>query len=108
VGRPLETALRGVPKWLVLAPVGVLLLYGAAPGWASGFREDEVHCEEAKAHLLDCCDPFTGQLACEYDNRGCGTTYPDLSVSESEEIQAASCDELRSSGLCETNFMEMP
>jgi len=97
-----------VPRWLVLAPVGVLLLYGLAPAWASGFREDEVHCEEAKAHLLECCDPFTGHLACKFDSRACGTTYPDLEVSESEEIEDASCDELRGSGLCNTDFTEMP
>jgi hypothetical protein len=108
VGRPLEAASWGVPRWLVLSPVGVLLLYAVVPSWAGGFREDEVHCEEAKAHLLECCDPFTGRLECEYDDRGCGTTYPDLEVSESQAIQDESCAELRSSGLCEKTFTEMP
>jgi hypothetical protein len=85
----------------------VLLVYGATPLRTSGFREDEVQCEEAKAHVLDCCDPFTGHLACEFDDRGCGVTYPNLDVEESRALRHRSCDELRGDGTCQRNFAEM-
>lgn len=108
VSRSFEVARRGSSRLLVAAPALLLLLYGVTPGRTSGFREDEVQCEEAKAHVLDCCDPFTGHLECEFEDRGCGVTYPDLEVAESRSLRGQSCDEIRRHGTCQKNFAEMP
>jgi hypothetical protein len=99
---------RALSRLLFSAPALVLLLYGAAPLSTSGLREDEVQCEEAKAHLLDCCAPFTGLLDCEFIDHGCGATYPNLDVEQSRELQRRSCDDLRANGSCEKNFAEGP
>lgn len=105
MGRSSDTRPGRVPRLLLLAPLAVLLLYGGAPAWVSGIREDEVQCEEAKAHLLDCCHPFTGSLECEFVD-GCGLTFPDLDVEQSRALQNASCEEIRRDGVCQTNFTE--
>ena len=65
-----------------------------------GFRKDEVSCEEAVAHLDDCCPDFDEtQLNCTYADQ-CSNVYPDLKVAESECIREASCDEIRARNLC--------
>lgn len=77
----------------------VLLLTGAES--AAGFREDEVQCEEAYAHLLECCDEYSSNLRCFYSQPGCdGATYPDLDVAESRAVQRMSCSEIRASEYC--------
>lgn len=68
----------------------------------NSFREDELECEQAIAHLVDCCPDFpAGSVQCVYDE-GCGTvTETALSVAESRCIERKSCDDVRASGLCE-------
>jgi hypothetical protein len=75
--------------------VGLLL---ACPG----IRQDELACEDAVAHLQHCCPGFTGSnIACTY-TPGCGPSeYPELGVDQSSCLRNESCDQLRSSGVCE-------
>src|SRR4051812_48491925 len=69
---------------------------------SNGIREDELECEEAIAHLVECCPRFAAaSVKCEYDDsEGCKTTYTALSIAESRCIERRSCDDVRSSGLC--------
>jgi hypothetical protein len=64
-------------------------------------REDEFLCEEAHAHLVECCPNFTTDSQyCSYAE-GCGTAqYPALTADESQCIRDQSCDRLRSDGVC--------
>jgi hypothetical protein len=73
---------------------------------ADGFREDEMECEEAMNYLARCCAGFQkAQASCTYSSSGgCGNgvaVAPIFTVDESHCIQHRSCDELRSSGVCE-------
>lgn len=64
-------------------------------------RQDEVECEEAVAHLADCCDDFDrSAVDCQYSDY-CGTSYPDLRPGESQCILDRSCDDIRKGDLCE-------
>lgn len=88
---------------LLLGTALVLLLPGVVP--AAGFREDEVQCEEAYAHLLECCDEFSSSLRCYYSEPGCDeATYPDLDVAESRAVQRMSCSEVRASDYCSLTY----
>jgi hypothetical protein len=84
---------RGAPAVLL----GILLCsFTVGPG----FREDEISCEEAVAHLDDCCPGFDEtRLNCTYDT-DCAGAKPDLEVTESRCIREASCDEIRARNLC--------
>jgi hypothetical protein len=70
---------------------------------SGGLREDEVDCEQAVAHLDECCPGFTwaSSLRCEYDG-GCAPNTPGLTVEESNCVAAMSCDELVARDLCTT------
>jgi hypothetical protein len=64
-------------------------------------RQDEVECEEAVAHMADCCEDFDrSAVVCRYSDY-CGVSYPDLRPSESQCILDRSCDSLREDGICE-------
>jgi hypothetical protein len=76
-------------------------------------RADVLACEDAVAHLRDCC-PAASQLRCRYlyeyhDNTSCdgsGESYsiqvrPDLSETESICITSKSCSELAAIGVCD-------
>jgi hypothetical protein len=39
-------------------------------------------------------------LSCTYTNEGCQTSYPAISIAESQCIENASCDDLVKSGVC--------
>ena len=82
---------------LALAALGLSTLM--ADG---GLREDEIDCEQAVAHLQECCPGFarTETLQCEY-NDGCGTIDPALSIDQSLCILGESCAQIVSSGLCD-------
>jgi hypothetical protein len=72
----------------------------------SGFREDEVRCEDALAHLLECCPNFDrAPITCAYHyTGGCGsstTTYPALSIRQSQCVESSSCTALRDDHVCE-------
>jgi hypothetical protein len=76
----------------------VLVIFGC-----TGIREDELVCENAVSHLQSCCSGFTGSnIDCTYSQGGCedNTVYPELTASQSACIQAESCDELVSTGVC--------
>jgi hypothetical protein len=75
---------------------------------SGGLREDEVDCEQAVAHLDECCPGFSwgSTLRCEYVG-GCGSTVPGLTVEESQCVLAMSCQELTDRDLC-TQLADMP
>ena len=74
------------------------------------FREDVISCEEAVAHLSECCPELrTSNVECRYYFRrdeGClgpdSTTRiePDIDLRESRCIRNLRCDEIFSRGLC--------
>jgi hypothetical protein len=75
----------------------------------AGIREDELLCEEAAAHLNDCCPGFdVSSLSCSY-NSGCGsTTFPALSIRASQCINGESCATLVSSDVCQRAQKALP
>lgn len=80
----------------------VLVAAGAAALLCGGFGidRDEYDCEQAVAHLNDCCPSFDpARLSCA---RGCDGAGPDLTVDQSACIIGAHCDKLVSSGVCAT------
>lgn len=89
------------PAWW-LPVVVVWLTLGV--GQRAGFREDEVECEEAAAHLSSCCNAAV-DLSCNFTD-ACSSTYPDLSPSESRCIRDLSCSEIRARGLCSEEFSD--
>jgi hypothetical protein len=65
----------------------------------TGFREDEVQCEETVAYLEDCCPGFDSRAVnCTWG--GCGPS-PYLTAEESRCIRELSCAEISERGLCE-------
>jgi len=73
----------------------------AAMTMTCGIRDDELHCEEAAAHLRDCCPSFdVHSIDCYYAQTGCGTIYPVITISESRCITSESCSALVQSGVC--------
>lgn len=74
------------------------------------FREDVLSCEEAVAHLEECCPEFRpSNVECRYyfrRNESCvgpDTTTrldPDINLRESRCIRDLTCDGLASRGLC--------
>jgi hypothetical protein len=73
--------------------VGVLL--------ACGIRQDEFDCENAAAHLAECCPGFDAKaISCTYSD-ACTTTYPALDPAQSDCIRQASCESLRAAGVCD-------
>jgi hypothetical protein len=81
-------------RWLRAAALPWLLL--ATLGF--DIDEDELHCEEAVAHLQSCCpdlDPKT--VDCNY--QVCSS--PDLSRAQAECIEELSCEVIVEKRLCE-------
>ena len=81
-------------RWLRLALIGLL--------GSCGYQESEMRCDEAAAHLADCCGSANIAVECEYDfievtNRTYG---PGLTLSESQCILAMSCASLQTTGVC--------
>jgi hypothetical protein len=69
---------------------------------ACGIRQDEFDCENAAAHLQECCPGFrASMLSCTYSSQGCSTTFPELAIADSDCIRDASCDYLRTTGVCD-------
>jgi hypothetical protein len=70
---------------------------------ACGIRQDEFDCENAVAHLQECCPGFSGSsVSCTYNAGACGgTTYPALDITTSDCIRQASCGTLVSQGICD-------
>ena len=84
---------RRNPVPIVLGLLGLLAL-------TCGIREDELRCEEAVAHLIDCCPGFDAtQMDCYYST-GCGTTYPVIDIQESRCVSGLKCAEVVAAGIC--------
>jgi hypothetical protein len=68
-----------------------------------GIDRDELACEQAVAHLADCCPGFdANRWSCVSYSGGCGNgSTPDISVEAGECIAHASCDDLVRSGSCD-------
>jgi hypothetical protein len=63
---------------------------------SDGIREDELRCEEAKKHLMDCCGADFVDVDCHYYAGGCdeAPTPPQLDVQQSTCILGANCEQL--------------
>ena len=89
---------RRLTRWLLsglLACAALSTLTGAF-----GVQKDEFECEQAVAHLAECCPRFdTRSLIC---SSGCGyEAGPDLHEEGSECIIGATCEDLQRSGACD-------
>lgn len=82
----------------VMAAMLILLLSTCG----AGFRTDELECDEAVAHLVQCCPNVTADtLQCVHVD-GCETaTRPELDADQSECIRSRSCAVLRQDGVCD-------
>jgi len=68
---------------------------------ACGIAQDQFDCENATAHLAECCPGFDATaIYCSSDSSGCSTTYPLLDVPDSDCIRNESCEDLVSTGVC--------
>jgi hypothetical protein len=83
---------RGFTVSLTGMLVGVVL--------ACGVRHDEFDCENAVAHLAQCCPGFDAStVQCTFSG-GCNTSYPALDPAQSDCIRGASCETLVAQGVC--------
>jgi hypothetical protein len=91
---------------MLLMPIVVLLSLGLRVIPEPGLREDEVQCEEARAHLEECCPVYEGNVACQFVDPGAceAATYPDLDTDESRLMQSLSCNDVVARGLCTLEF----
>ena len=64
-----------------------------------GFTDTEFACEEAYAHVEDCCGHEQLLVSCK---KSCNSE-PDTTFAEADCLRRASCDELRAAGAC-TDF----
>ena len=82
-------------------PIPIVLGFLALGALTCGIREDELRCEEAAAHLTDCCPGFDAKrLDCYYASTGCGIVYPVIDIEESRCIAALKCDQIVAAGIC--------
>ena len=75
------------------------------------FRQDVIWCEEAVAHLEECCGGAfdASQIACRHfysKDTGCGSTDinrtdPAYTIDESKCIRSQSCDAIRGAKVCQ-------
>lgn len=76
------------------------------PAWppATAFEQDQVECEEAVAHLVECCPELRPEwFFCERLEpfSGCGDARePDIDLEKSRVIRGRSCAELRDADWC--------
>lgn len=72
---------------------------------AVGSDAGEFECEEAVAHITDCCPGFEPRsVQCDY-TFGCGDSEPgtpEITNPESNCILGLSCDQIRSKNICNT------
>ncbi len=86
--------LRFRAAWIIGA---LIVVYGCS----NDFRADVLRCEEAVAHLQECCIGLAvPESVCEYDE-GCGDeTFPNITEELSECIRSLSCGEIIAGGEC--------
>lgn len=81
--------LGGIAAALLLAALAVRCL-----------RRDELHCENAVAHLQRCCPGFQpGDVYCVYAE-SCSVVYPSISEGDASCIVDSSCTTLVENGAC--------
>jgi hypothetical protein len=86
-------------RWSHLVVPGVIAVLFVAR-CNGGLREDELECEQAANQLAGCCPGFeVRKLSCSYTD-GCGTSYPALTIDESECIVSESCSTLQKTEVC--------
>ncbi|MBL8612803.1 MAG: hypothetical protein JNL38_36010 [Myxococcales bacterium] len=84
-----------------------LLLFAALVGLyaCAALRSDELLCEEAAAHLVECCPGIqVERLNCDHDEGGCGTQQhqPDLRGDVAICLRDTACAQMtRPGGPCE-------
>jgi hypothetical protein len=116
LGVPMTWVRQSILFWLGAAALSLSITV-----CGNGVNDDEVECEQAVAHLLDCCPNFSADsvncVNTTNDGPGCLSFLvsvnddvgpppgregqPDLTISESVCIEDMACADVRSSGLCE-------
>jgi hypothetical protein len=94
---------RRAPRWR--RSIGWLLFaVGAGFACGSNLTEAELDCEDAMAHLGNCCLGFDPQrFQCADEPNGCRPgvgVSPAFDLATSECIRGESCSELVQSGVC--------
>ncbi len=98
---------KRIGPWSHLAVPGLIALLFVTR-CTDGFREDELECEQAADQLAKCCPTFQPMnLNCSYSS-GCGTSYPALTVDESQCIESESCEKLVASYVCDRAVAALP
>jgi hypothetical protein len=92
--------LRALGSRPIAITAAVFLLFAC-----TAIRDDELECEEAVSHLMQCCGFTPSTTYCTYvaPSGGCDSSppiYPALDPTESECIRSESCGDLASSGVC--------
>ncbi len=105
----MRRSLRRSSAFLVGAFVTLVIACGQGEEDDDQFREDTLTCEEALAHLQECCPAFDpAAVACRHyyaSNSGCGTSTenreePAFDLSESRCIRNRSCADLVGDNVC--------
>ena len=99
VRSPAPTRAPSRARWLRLL-LGAAALSTLVAG--GGLRQDELDCEEAVAHLQDCCPDFANATIACVASSGCTPSDPALSIKESACVIARSCADVVATGLCES------
>lgn len=95
----MRTRTPSLPPWSRAAVAAVVLLL-LVPHCDGGLRQDELECQQAANQLAECCPGFDPtMLSCNYSD-GCTTSYPALTVAESNCIENESCSQLRATNVC--------
>lgn len=84
-----------------------------------GLRADEIHCEEALAHILDCCPTFdVNSVGCQWqtsigcgfapsfglgggEDSGCSSSFRGYSEAQSAQILKDSCEQIHKDYACQ-------
>lgn len=94
-------------------PLGFLLPWlVASVGCGQAPRKDEFLCEEAVAHLVDCCGELKRTIDCanwaadvaDWDELwwlGGTVHHPDIDIYQSVCIRDSTCAVMQSAGMCE-------
>jgi hypothetical protein len=106
---PMRRILRRSSAFVVGGLITLLIACGGGEEDDDQFREDTLTCEEALAHLQECCPNFDPMaVACRYyfsSNEGCATSTenheePAFNLQESRCIRNTTCADLVGQGVC--------
>lgn len=91
-------------RWLLRLLLGAVASLGITGPSCGALTETQLHCEEAVAHLEECCPGFRSQdFACvkeEAEGCSCGREA-DLDLATSKQLLDLECDELLAGNRCE-------